>query len=50
MICRKCKKPIPNSALKCPYCDTRTANGWKDAGRKAIKPLKDLVTLPFKKK
>ena len=51
MICKKCRKSIPDSALKCPYCGFRTLNGWKDMGKRTVvKPVKDLVTLPFKKK
>ncbi|MBQ1467087.1 MAG: zinc-ribbon domain-containing protein [Solobacterium sp.] len=51
MICRKCGKSIPDSANKCPYCYTRTANGWKNEGKKLIKPVTDLLKKdPWKKK
>ncbi|MCR5230093.1 MAG: hypothetical protein K6D03_08190 [Solobacterium sp.] len=46
MICKKCGKSIPDRAFKCPYCDTRTAEGWKHEGKKIIEPITGL----FKKK
>ncbi|MBR3311867.1 MAG: zinc-ribbon domain-containing protein [Solobacterium sp.] len=49
MRCRKCGKSIPDSAKKCPYCYTRTAEGWKKEGEKLIAPVKELFKNPFKK-
>lgn len=44
MQCKRCGRSIPDRALKCPYCDTRTANGWKREGEKIfIDPFKKLA-------
>ncbi len=44
MNCVKCKRPIPNSAEKCPYCGKKTVEGWKKEGERTfIKPFKDLA-------
>jgi hypothetical protein len=36
MICRKCKKSIPNTAKTCPYCGAKVKNGISLSG---ISPL-----------
>jgi hypothetical protein len=51
MYCRKCGKSIPDSALRCPYCDAPTVNLLKKEGKKLIEPLTDLFKKnPYKRK
>lgn len=50
MQCKKCGKSIPDRALKCPYCNTKTVKGWKNEGEKLISPITKFFTSPFKKK
>ncbi len=51
MICRKCGNSIPESANKCPYCNARTINGWKNEGKKLIAPITDIFKKePYYKK
>ena len=51
MICKNCGKSIPDSANKCPYCDAKTINGWKNDGKKLISPITDIFKKdPYKKK
>lgn len=43
MICKRCGRKIPESALKCPYCEKKTSAGWKHEGEKLISPVTKLI-------
>ena len=43
MQCTRCKKPIPERALRCPYCGKKTAEGWRDDGRKLVSPITNVI-------
>ncbi|MBR3357396.1 MAG: hypothetical protein IKG46_06145 [Solobacterium sp.] len=43
MQCTRCKKSIPERALRCPYCGKKTAEGWRDDGRKLVSPITNVI-------
>ncbi|MBQ9328322.1 MAG: hypothetical protein IJ225_07275 [Solobacterium sp.] len=43
MQCKRCGKSIPELSFKCPYCGKRTQKGWEQEGKKALKPITDIV-------
>ena len=50
MQCKKCGKTIPDRALRCPYCNKKTANGWKNDGEKLLSPIIKVFKNPYKDK
>ena len=47
MFCSSCGKEIPNEAMVCPYCGSRTGNGSVAyAGNGAVTPMGNAASQP----